>query len=215
MDLFLIYLQLNHTVIYSSDKKIKTDQMKHILLFNALILVLFSGCITIDAPGLFNSYDDLKEPDKSKVILTPFQSDISQFNTNANIYAVTGSQLNQCLTNKDSSLIYFWSPRCKGSSCLSLKACQDYCDKYNYNLVVLMEYYDFEMIAIQNHSRSPVLTINHLYYKKKSINKLIRLFQRDLIGKTKLNSTDKNNRFFIFKKGEFSRSQSSLQLNHD
>ena len=101
------------------------ESMKKILLF-LVITFVFQSCAIIRTPGFNSGYKRLTAEEQKRVCFVSSVEEIPDRN-DGRIMAVTAEQLTALLKKNETALLYLWSPRCSSSSCVSLKAVQDYC----------------------------------------------------------------------------------------
>lgn len=177
-----------------------------ILLFPFLVC----GCIITNTPGFHSGYKKIAPDQKENIIFVEGDIDICNIKNDRKIYAVTAAQLLNCLQNNDSTIVYFWSPNCSSKSCVLLDAAQNYCDKQNYRLYVITEYYDLKKIEAQNNSGLSLFSINHKYYKTDYCNKYVKLFSREMIKNKDSGEEDDHYRYFLFHQDSFVRRKENL-----
>ena len=66
---------------------------------------------------------------------------------------------------KDSTVVYLFSPNCSSKNCISIQYANKLCEAKGYQLIVILEYYDFEIFAAQHINNFNSFAINHAYYK--------------------------------------------------
>jgi hypothetical protein len=171
-------------------------------------LLLLSSCISISFTGLRIGIDKLSNEQKQQVVMVPADKIINTAMVNdGKIYAVTGSQLRDCMQKLDTCLVYTWSPHCKGENCMLLSAVQDYCSANGYKLFVVADYINFEQIIQQASSLEyPMFIANVDYYQTDVCRKCNTAFAKDLL----LDSYDASNysRYRIFAYGNYIKSMS-------
>jgi hypothetical protein len=172
--------------------------MKYNILF--ILTMLLSGCMVVNTAGFYNGYKKLSEQAKKSVVLLDKEATINTLKKDTTVYAINGKQLKDCLSSNDTSLVYLWGPHCGSSSCILISSCQDYCTKRGYTLYVVADYYDMEMMSVQNKANTPLLIANHMYYNKYYANKLNGAFQKDLLNGYSLKGEQEYNRFLFFQK---------------
>lgn len=118
------------------------------------------------------------------------------------IVAVNGTQLLSYAREMDSLLVYTWSPHCTSKSCILISAFQDYCDSKNYEMVVVADYYDMQMMNAQNNLDLPILIANHNYYGKYYANGLNKRFIKDLLADSEKDYEPTGGRFLLLSKGK-------------
>lgn len=180
-------------------------------LIAALLLTgTLSSCIITNTPGFYSGYKKLSAPEKSQVVITTEETSVCSLSNDRKIYAITSGQLLKCLEQNDTSVVYFWSPNCHSDVCISLSAAQYYCDKKGYHLYVITEYYDFAKTNPQNTNPTPVLSVNHQYYKTDYCNGYMRKFTAGLSRGSVPRKNQSGKRFFFFKKGQLIATQQRL-----
>lgn len=181
--------------------------MKKILLFLVLTFV-FQACAIVRTPGFNSGYKRLTAEEQKRVCFVSSVEEIPDRN-DGRIMAVTAEQLSTLLKKNDTTLLYLWSPRCSSSSCVSLKAVQDYCDQAKLPLYVLTEYYTDAFPQNELLSR-PMLSVNEFHYKTSYCNSYMKRFLSELIPDDNRES-DSNHRFLLFTKGSFVQSYERMK----
>lgn len=177
----------------------------------AFFTLSLGSCIIMDTPGFRSGYKKLEADEKAQVRFVNGITTFCNIQNDKKIYAVTGSHFLDCIKNKDTTLVYFWSAHCASDVCILLSAAQAFCDQRNYNLFVVSEYYDLPVMQAQNKTRNPILSINHFYYKTDYCPKYTRRFRQDIVGTAPIAKEDmKFSRFFFFKGSRFIKAQTSL-----
>jgi len=171
--------------------------------------LLFSGCFITNTPGFYSGYKKLNEQQKNKIEFT--QKKQNDIQDTAKIYAITGIQLLEMLKKNDSTVVYLFGPNCASKNCISIQYANKLCVAKNYKLIVIIEYYDFEVFAIQNINNFNFFVINHPYYKTDYVEKYVRLFKADLLGNYKLPKENSYCRFLIFNKDKLANAFCSLE----
>lgn len=180
------------------------------IFFTVLLPVSVFGCIITNSPGFFSGYDKMDSGQRQNVIFVEDGFDICNIKNDKKIYAITASQLLECLKNNDSTIVYIWSPNCSSKSCVLLDAAQYYCDRNNYFLYVFTEYYDLEKINVQNTAGLSLFSINHKYYKTDYCNKYEKLFTRELTKGREMKKEEEYFRYFLFHKDSLVRKKENL-----
>ena len=175
-------------------------------------LFLFNSCISIKfgAPGFNSGYENLSRIEKQRVIFIKEGIGVCEFTNSDSIYIITGKDLRSCLSKNDSSIVYTWSPNCSSSSCISLASFHDYCSKYNYNLYIVSDYFDFKQFDGQRLDSIPVFVANFRFYGSNYCNKYNKKFQEDLVNNQRISKENKYGRFLFFKGDSLVAKKSSL-----
>ena len=181
--------------------------MKKILLFLVLTFV-FQTCAIVRTPGFNSGYKRLTAEEKKRVCFVSSVEEIPDRN-DGRIMAVTADQLSALLKKNDTTLLYVWSSHCSSSSCVSLKAVQDYCDQANLPLYVLTEYFTDAFTQNEFLSR-PMLSVNEFHYKTSYCNSYMKRFLSELIPDDKRKS-DSNHRFLLFSNERFVQSYEKIE----
>ena len=181
--------------------------MKKLLLYIGLTVIL-QACAIVHTPGFNSGYNRLSPEEQKHICFVNSVDEIPDKN-DGRIMAVTANQLSALLGKNDYTLLYFWSSHCSSSSCIPLKAVQDYCNKANIHLYVLTEYYTdaFTQNDVLSH---PMLSINEFYYKTSYCNSYKKRFLSELIPNDKRQS-DSCHRFLLFSKENFIQSYERIE----
>jgi hypothetical protein len=164
----------------------------------------------VNTPGFYSGYKKLLPAEKEKVIFAKAGTEICKLPAQENVYAVNAALLSECLSQNDTSVIYIWSPDCHSEVCISVSAARYYCNKNNYKLYVVAEYYDLAKMTAQNAGEGVVYTIDHKYYRTDYCNAYQKRFVTELNKGTRLGKEDKFHRFLFFKKDKFIFTRSRL-----
>ena len=174
--------------------------------------MLTTSClISIQIKGFNNDYKRLTDSQKQNVVFVEEEEKICNLlQDSTKIYAVNGKQLRECLKDNDTSVVYMWGPNCSAEHCILISACQDYCNKHNYKLFVVADYYDMEPMNAQNVAVEPILIANHFYYDRLYANTLRRLFLEDLLQYQPSKEETGWCRFMLFKGDQLIEYRSNL-----
>ncbi len=175
-----------------------------------LFSLLITACIITKTNGFYIGYKELTNIERKDVVFVSPDSNICNLKQNYKIYAITGSQLKNCLTKQDTSIVYLWGPNCSSEHCILISACEDYCIKRKYKLFVVANYYDMQQMHAQNESIFPMLIANHIYYSKRYANALNTLFIKDLLSNNKISKDVQYKRFLVFKSDKLIEAKSNL-----
>ena len=165
-----------------------------------IFLLSLSSCLITNTPGFYSGYKKLAPEDKRNIVFVTEKMDICSKKNEKIIFSITAAHLLKCLQEIDSSIVYFWSPNCSSKSCVLLSAAQEYCDRNNYQLFVITEYYDFKKSTSQSATSRPIYSINQGYYKTDYCNKYVKLFTQELIKNKKLGKNNFYYRYYLFSK---------------
>ena len=159
------------------------------LSFYLILIITMSSCFITNTPGFYNGYKNLSENEKSQIIFVNKDSSICDLNERK-IYSINASQLKECLSKNDTSIVYKWGAKCSSKNCVLIEYLQRYCDKKGYNLYVVADYYHMEEMKIQNVARYPIFIANHIYYNKYYANSLNKKFIKDLLNGSEIKGED-------------------------
>lgn len=123
------------------------------------------------------------------------------------VYIINGKQLRQCIKNSDKSLIYIWSPKCKGKFCYPLNILQTKCDNKNIDLYIVSEYYDSKLMQIDYGLKKSIYGIDTEYYKTNLTSQYTKLFFEDL----DVNNLEEE-KFLYYEKGLLSDKSKSIDI---
>lgn len=190
--------------------------MKRLLIL--ILLSVLSACIVIDTSftGLNSGYKKLNQYQKSKIKFVNEEEKLSTTAVSDTIYAITSEHITAIIENeKTDVIVYLWSPNCSSSFCYPIDHVQKYCADRNQKLVVVMEYYDFELLNLQTIQNLdyPLFSINTEHYKTDFCNKYTKRFFIDLINDDKVEDEELYNRYFLFKNGKYAGSSANLITN--
>jgi len=178
-------------------------------VFVLLILSLLPSCV-INLKGWKVDYATLSAEDLKMVVITNPTDDICQLENDKKVYAINAGQLINCLAQTDSALVYEWSANCHSESCISIVACQKYCNENGLKLFVISEYYDAEIMRVQNFADKPIFIPNHFYYNTEKCNKLNSKFFNEVFKGKRPRGEHKYSRFHVFHKSNYASSMSKL-----
>jgi hypothetical protein len=157
---------------------LKIIKLVQVLLLS--ILVLCSSCITIHLPHGFNSgYKQLSAKQKERIVILSNNDSLIPLKDSFT-YAITALHLSKLIKANKKSLVYFWTPRCSGSACISILAFTRYCKDYGFTPIVISEYFDYEMLHIQAVNPSSIYAINYWSYGSNYCNTYLAKFQEEL-----------------------------------
>lgn len=190
--------------------KWKSKSMKNrskVLLF--LILVSISSCkINGTFQGLYSYYNKTKSETPNLLMRLDDSASICDFaySDSLKIVISNGVELKNCARQYENSIVYFWSPKCKGKLCYSLELLQNICNEKGIELFIVAEYYDSQLMKKYYNIKKPILGIDTKYYKTNKTSKYLSLFTYDLVSKR-----DISQKFILLKKGVFEKSFSDIK----
>jgi len=159
-----------------------------------IVSIFFSSCIITNTPGFYSGYSKLTEQEKNNIVFTEPDLDISNLQNDGKIYAISGTQLKNCILKEQKSLVYFWDPYCHSQKCYSVDLMQEFCEK---NGLALKQY--------------PMFSINEKYYKTRYCNRYYTLFVKDLLSNQIYKKDDIYSSFFIFENGKLKSTSFQIQ----
>ena len=165
----------------------------------SILLCTLSSCVILNTPGFYSGYKKLSPAEKSQIIFASPEQNVCGLPNDKKLYSITAAQLLNCLRSNDTSLVYFWSPNCHSEVCISLPTAQHYCNRHNYKLYVVAQYYDFEKTNPQNTNPLPIFTANHKHYGTDYCNAYNNRFLKELRTDANLPKDDRYDRFYFFK----------------
>lgn len=177
-----------------------------------LTLIILSSCsINGNLQGLYSYYNRTTKESPNLIIDSDSAIKYCELKNDgiAKIYPINGLQLNECLKRQDKSIVFVWSPNCKGKFCYSLNAVQETCDENNMELFIVAEYYDDAKMQIDYVIKRPIFGIDTKYYKTNLTSKYMSKFLLDVTAKETTNG-----RFLKFKGDKFQQSFSYLDSIH-
>jgi hypothetical protein len=166
-----------------------------------LLYATLESCIITKTPGFYSGYKRLDVATQKSIVFMDKESDfLIKRPHDTLIYAINGKQLLHHLKNRDTTLVYFFSPNCGSNVCVPISSMANFCAERGYGLFVIIEYYDdLAITRSSNANRVPLYAINHMYYKTDYCNKYIKMFYKDLLGVAKMSGSG---RYLLFNKGE-------------
>ena len=138
------------------------------------LLLAAQSCIEI-VNG--SAYEYLTEEQQDKIV--KFESTNASLDKNK-IYEISGSQLKDLIKSNERSMIYIFTSGCKSEDCVPLSVMENYAQKNNYHLyLVLSDYNKLELTTSQK-INSQLYSINADSYNLKNSTKYLRAFKKDL-----------------------------------
>ncbi len=122
------------------------------------------------------------------------------------VYIINAAQLKHCISKTINSLVYIWAPKCKSKVCYPLNLLQQQCDKENFELFIVAEYYDYELMQFNYKIEKPIFGIDTEHYQSNLTSKYLSEFLYELTDTTKVNG-----RFISFRKGNFVKSFETIE----
>jgi hypothetical protein len=160
-------------------RKILLPSLACILFFNSCVLTTAIDTVT-QTPGFYSGYTRLSAEEKANVIAIKSKDNMPQ-PIDSITYAITAKHLLDLAKQKTPCIIYLWAGRCSGAACISINAFKEHCIANKFNPIIVAEYFDYEMLSIQNQAPSEVYAINHWHYRTDYCNKYTKRFQSDFV----------------------------------
>jgi hypothetical protein len=152
--------------------------MKYVKIVSLIMVInLFNSCIITRTPGFYSGYKRLSIEYKSKITFLKTNDSIPKLNDSIT-YAITAENLENIVKKNSPCVVYFWSPNCSGTSCISFNSFINFCKTNNYNSIIVSEYYDFNQLALQGVKFGNVYSINHKHYQTDYCNSYMHRFQK-------------------------------------
>lgn len=164
-------------------------------------IMFLNSCVITRTPGFYSGYKRLSDSLKKKIIIVPDKETIPLIH-DYHTYAITAKHLKYRLQSNSKSIVYFWSPNCSGSVCISLRVFQKFCSENGYKPIIVAEYYDFEQLEIQGVKQSSVFAINHWHYGTDYCNTYLRRFKESLFKEFKMAFNPKSFDKYIYFDGK-------------
>lgn len=150
--------------------------------------------------GLTNGYKRLIDSEKGLIV---FKSQSCPAANTDSIYLFNGLEFKKCVKEYRKAVLYIWDPNCSSKSCISLPACELYCNKNGYELFVLLEYLDLPKQRQLPKSAKSIIISDFRYYKTNNADKCSNRFIEDLISKSAKDTSVQYKRFLFFEEGVF------------
>jgi hypothetical protein len=161
--------------------------------------------------GYNSGFQLLSAEEESRVrFLTTTQNIDDTFHHNF-IYAIQASHLKKFITNHSKTLVYLWSPHCTSDGCIRIAACQEYTTNIGYQLIVISDYYNMQMMEEQNQAIRPIFIVNHQFYKSNISAKYNKRFWAEFAFDNYPASVyQKYDRFLFFEKDKLVKTKNDL-----
>jgi len=138
-----------------------------------IIVFVLSSCISLVKGNRFKQLDN-----QSKQSIKVYSDTINLKNNL--IYEITGDQLKRELKKQNKSLVYIFANNCSSDNCLPLKTVEEYAEKNNLTLFLIMSsFYKMETSLSQN-IESTLFAIKATHYGNINNNKYIQSFKEDI-----------------------------------
>lgn len=148
-------------------------------------------------------------PDQDKKMVSFLSKDSKIDIGKANIIqAVTAIQLREIINKNSQTLVYIWAPNCKSKACIPISAAKMFGEKQNYNVIILCEYYNVDILSKQTDDYANIYGVNYKEYNSNICNVYMKRFLKDLIP----NGYQRNigDRFLLFGNGGAFKESKSL-----
>ena len=173
---------------------------------------LLSGCVITRSPGFYSGYRRLPAQEQETIRFLPPEAPLPTVAVaDGYLYAVTAQSLLRALPANDTTLVYLWSPHCRGRYCASLQSVEADCRRNGYQFQAVAAYYaDLVQIKLQAPLQQPLLAINHRYYRSDYCQKYGRLFQAALRQDRPLPDSLQHAQYYVFHGRTFARALNAL-----
>jgi hypothetical protein len=181
---------------------------KNIYILSFFFLINSCGLITVNGSfqGLYSYFKNTKT--KYPNLFVQYNDSFTNYrlsnNGNSKIILITGIELNKCLSQHSSSIVYIWSPNCRSKFCPSLEMLQRKCNDKQIELYIVAETFDVKMIQQKHKITRMLFGINTEYYKTNLTLLYLPKFIKEMEKANKKDNT--YNRLFYFKNGQFIKS---------
>ena len=176
------------------------------LLAIGLLLLFTQCCRMIALVGIRTHFErDLSKEEQQKVVWTSENTSICSLENDSLVYAISGEQLKNCISQYDKVIVYYWDAHCSADACHPLSAMQQFCDEQGMEFFVVTEFYMDCFSQIGSLKSHPLLVANERYYGTDKCKKLFELFFTDLIGKENYEKNKEISwyRYLYFEHGDF------------
>lgn len=184
-------------------------KIRNMFLIIAVIIscsYFFTSCIFIvPISGIRQHFDDLSEEERHSVVWTNRDDTLKNIKNDGRIYAITGNQLSDMLSDYPQALVYEWSPTCKSDKCVSLNYIQHFCDENSVELFVVVDSFQGAFTQITELTQHPLFVRNSLIYGSKRSKVLCERFYIDLLGNDiyEKHKDELRQRYLYFENGDF------------
>lgn len=172
--------------------------------------MILSACsINGSLQGLVSNYNKTKQLNSDLFRSVNHDGNCQVDTLEARIYITNGLYLRECLSKcKTDVLVYNWAPNCKSKYCISLERLQEFCDEMGFELFVVAEYYDYDVMSKLQAIKNPIYGIDVKFYKTNFTSKYTRRFYSDLL-QTDISEMSVHD-YLLFEKSEFRSSFTSI-----
>ena len=182
---------------------------KYILILP--FLLIYSCTIKGNFKGLYSYYSITKKENPNLFINSNNINVICNKdfkNDNNVIYITNGLTLKECLNSNEKSIVYIWGAKCKSKICYPLEVIQNYCNKNNFKLYIVSEYYDSEGMSRNHDIETNILAVDTKHYNTDLTKKYLNLFFNDVDKNIDYNNLE--NKYLYFEKDVFIKSAESI-----
>lgn len=165
-----------------------------------LLLITICTLSSCYIKGLTNGYKRLNLQDQKKVVFE-IKDCVDEYSDT--IYAYTGKEMQRCLIEDDTAVLYRWDPNCSSKSCIPLIGAQYYCDSKKWTLYVMLEYFDLPKQQSFAPPSKSIIISDFKQYKSNFADAANNAFIEDLTLLNKKDDLIKYKRYFFFKNGKF------------
>lgn len=162
--------------------------------FAALFLLSSCGLVVVD--GFNSNLNRLSEEEKARVLRTEGQ--IASLPCDSNVYIVSGAQIQDCIQQHDSCMVYDWYPACSG--CITPGQFEQCCDSMGYYPIIVMSCFCYRGFNRIDARHSPILFPNLEAYQTNRVYKYM-----ESLCKSLTEQDEEPSDIWQFKHGKFER----------
>lgn len=188
---------------------------KSLFILFVFAAAIFSSCsFNGTLQGLFSYYNKTKQDSEINFVeFSSFEDCKKLLSDSASILVANGKEIKNCLSKYQNSVVYIWTPKCKGKYCYSLNLLQETCNQKGYELFIVAEYFDAYYMSKYYEITHPIIGIDVKFYKTNLTSKYLSKFIFELTdGKYKYDiKNDSYCNFLCFANGELKKTIMSIE----
>lgn len=194
---FILNLKCKFYIQAKINSKLSTSLKSILSVF--LIFILYGCQFNGSLKGLISYRTEIEEPGLKNKISYVFYCE-GNLAKQSQIVITNGKEVKRCIARYSKVLMYLWKPNCQSDYCLDLELLQSYCDKINYELFIVAEYYDQTRMNKAYLINRPIIGIDTYYYESDFTKKYVSRFMKDLVDTA---FSYKGSLFYLFNHNEF------------